>query len=122
MDNGRTLLAAALTTALPDMDVVSNAVTIDSVRRGGAAVVWTNKRVRTDYANLSYLKDEVILWVVSGADAKTVEDDLDAKLQSVLEVLEQIPSLGWEEAERGTLLERFEGWRITVNFSYEIAK
>lgn len=122
MDNGRTLLAAALTTALPDMDVVSNAVAIDSVRRGGAAVVWTNKRVRTDYANLSYLKDEVILWVVSGADAKTVEDDLDAKLQSVLEVLEQIPSLGWEEAERGTLLERFEGWRITVNFSYEIAK
>lgn len=121
--NGRQILADALRTKLVNWQVVSDARQIDSVRRPGAAVVWTQTRKRMELNGFAMLTDEVVVWVLTAATKpEEIENDLDSLLLDVLEVLEGLPEFTWSEAERGVLVEKFDGWRLPVACAYKISK
>lgn len=119
--NGRKQLHQALTAALPGWQIVSDARQLDSVRRPGACVLWTEKLSRPAKLGLDWAQDEITLWVLTASDKPAdIEDDLDDLLLSVLEVLEPLESFGWTEAERGVLAEQFHGWRVPLICLYKI--
>lgn len=119
--SGRRLLAALIAAAMPAWQVVSDARAIDSVRRSGAAVLWTSRRSRLDKLGLDWLQDEVTVWIVTGVDKpEDIEDDLDDLLLDLMAALEPADSYVWSDAERGVLAEKFQGWRMTVTCVYQI--
>lgn len=120
MSTARVQLSEALREVLTDWQIVSDARVLDSVRKPGACVLWTSKRSRNPAGGTRWFTDEVVLWVLSAADAVALEDDLDALLLRVMEVLEPLAWANWTEAERGQLMERFEGYRLTVTCSFPI--
>lgn len=118
---GRKLLAQVLEVGLPGWLVLSDARQIDSVPQPGACVLWTQRRSRPAKLGLDWVLDEITLWVLTATTKPAlIEDDLDALLQQVLEVLEPDAAFAWTEAERGTLGESWQGWRLTVTCSYKI--
>lgn len=119
--SGRKLLADALKTALPAWQIVSDARTLDGVRKPGAAVLWTARRLRPDKVTLDLLTDEITLWVLTATDRPAdIEDDLDQLLDLAIEVLESLDWCVWAEATRGVLAETWHGWQLTVTCNYRI--
>ncbi len=113
--NARTLLHDALHDALAGWQIVADARAIDTVRRPGAAVLWTEKVTRPAKLGLDYAETTMVLWVLTAVDNPAViEDDLDDLLLAVFEALEPLEWCGWTEAERGVLNEKFNGWRVSV--------
>lgn len=113
--NARTMLRDALSEALTAWQVVADARAIDTVRRPGAAVLWTEKITRPPKLGLDYAETTMVLWVLTAVDNPAlIEDDLDGLLLDVLAVLEPLQWCGWVEAERGVLAEKFNGWRVTL--------
>lgn len=113
---GRTVLARALRHGLgPDMQIVSDARAVDSVKQPGACVLWTSRRIRQDLNGFEQIQDEVTLWVLTATDAPSkLEDSLDTLLLQVLWVIESQNAFTWTEAERGVLADKFDGWRLTI--------
>ena len=113
---GRTVLATALRRGLePDMQIVSDARAVDSVKHPGACVLWTSRRIRQSLNGFEQIQDEVTLWVLTATDAPSkIEDSLDALLLDVLRVIESQNAFTWTEAERGVLADKFDGWRLTI--------
>lgn len=123
MSNGRTILAAALREQLTGWQVVSDARQLDSVRNPGAAVVWTQMRKRMELNGFEMLTDEVVVWILTAATKpEDIESSLDVLLLEALEVLEGLPEFSWDQAERGVLSEKFDGWRLSVACAYKIGK
>ncbi|MFT4296527.1 MAG: hypothetical protein QM582_14055 [Micropruina sp.] len=118
---GRAMLAAALSDALPAWQIVADARALDSVRKPAAAVLWTSKRTRPDKLTLDILQDEITLWVLTAADNPAIiENDLDELLEAVIQAIEPLEWCAWTEAERGTLDEKYPGWRLTVSCAYQL--
>ena len=112
---GRAHLAAALADGLGDWQIVSDARALDSVRRPGAAVLWTSKRQQLTDRGTGWYQDEVTLWILTAATKPAdIEDDLDALLFAATQALEPLDAFHWETAERGVLAEKFDGYRLTV--------
>lgn len=123
MSNGRSILAAAFREQLTGWQVVSDARQLDSVRNPGAAVVWTQRRKRAVLNGFEMLTDEVVIWVLTSATKpEEIESSLDGLLLEALEVLEGLPEFTWDQAERGVLSERFDGWRLTCLCAYKLEK
>lgn len=119
--SGRRTLAEHLETALPGWQIVSDAHVIDTVRKPGAAVVWTSRRRRWEKLGFDWLDDEITVWVLTAAEkAADIEDDLDDLLIRFLAALEDQPAYSWTEAERGVLAEKFQGWRVPVTCLYQL--
>lgn len=113
--NARTLLRDALAAALPSWQIVADARAIDTVRKPGAAVLWTDKITRPPKLGLDYAETTMVLWVLTAADRpEAIEDDLDSLLLAAFEVIEPLDWVGWAEADRGVLADKFNGWRITL--------
>lgn len=113
--SGRSELAVALKDALPGWQIVSDARALDSVRKPGAAVLWTVSHRRAPALGLDWFQDEVALWVLTPTDKPAdIEDDLDDLLLQLLEALEPLASFAWEVAERGQLNDRYDGYRLAV--------
>jgi len=120
---GRPMLAAALAAGLPDWLIVSDARQLDTARKAGTCVLWTQRRTRPAKLGLDVLTDELTLWVLTATtDPAKIEDDLDDKLNQVLTVLEPHQAFAWTEADRGTLADKFEGWRLTITCLYRITQ
>ena len=121
--SGRQLLKAALEAALPGWQIVADARALDSIRKPGAAVLWTARRTRPAKLNLDVVTDEVTLWILTATDKPAdVEDDLDDLFTAVTAALEPLDWCIWTDAERGTLADRYEGWRLTITCLYNISQ
>ena len=119
--NGRQLLAEALKQQMAGHQIVSDARQLDSVRSPGAVVVWTQLRKRAVLNGFTMLTDDVVVWVLTPATKpEEIEDSLDGLLLEVLEVLESLPQFTWDQAERGVLSDKFDGFRITAECAYKI--
>jgi len=119
--SGRQLLKTALEAALPDWQIVADARALDTIRRPGAAVLWTARRSRPAKLGLDAVQDEVTLWILTATDKPAdVEDDLDGLFLAAAAALEPLDWCAWIDAERGTLADRFEGWRLTITCLYNI--
>lgn len=120
--SARTELAAALDAATPDTwDVdpfyrVPDELDTGRVRLIVFAVTWR----RGGTIGLRQL--EAVVWlIVPEVDPATVDDELDGKLDDLLSILDQQSVLAWTEAERGTLSDRFAGYRITLTTQHRKA-
>ena len=112
---GRQQLHQLLTEALPEWVIVSDARKLDTVRKPGAVVLWTERLTRPAKLGLDYIEATLHLWVLTATDKpELLEDDLDSLLLDVLTAIEPHDAFGWVEAERGVLDEKFQGWRIPV--------
>lgn len=112
---GRQQLAEALSAALEGWTIISDARVLDTVKKPGACILWTSKRDRLIARGTEWFQDEVTLWVLTATDKPAdIEDDLDACLLAVMEALEPQASFYWHSAERGTLNDQFDGYRLTV--------
>ena len=121
--SGRQLLKAALETALPAWQIVADARALDGIRKPGAAVLWTARRTRPAKLNLDVVTDEVTLWILTATDKPAdVEDDLDDLFATLTAALEPLDWCIWTDAERGTLADRYEGWRLTITCLYNITQ
>lgn len=121
MDSGRKLLSAALRAAQPRWQVVDTPRALDTVRKPGCAVIWSSTRTRLEVQNLTWMKETIVLWVLTATDQPSgLEDDLDNLLMAALEVVEENPALSWSEASRGTLDEKYEGWRLEIQCLYRV--
>lgn len=113
--SGRTVLRDALTAGLTGWQVVSDPRALDSVRKPGAVVLGTNKRTRTPTLGLGWFTEELTLWVLTATTRPDqIEDDLDALLLQVLQVLEPLDSVRWDVAERLVLADTYDGYKITI--------
>lgn len=109
-------LAAALTEALPDTMQI-----VDDVRDLGVidpeyTTVLQLLRLRLEPASTigAYWTD-FALWVVSPEeDPQLVDDDLDDRLDQVIEALQPLTYLGWTAAERDMHPSGFHAYRITI--------
>lgn len=111
--SGRTVLADALRSARA-WTVVADARLLDSITRHGAVVLWTTDRERAEQGRGRLLIDTLEVWYLTGTDKPdAIEDDLEAGMEAVLEVLESLPAFTWSKATRGILAERWHGWQIT---------
>ena len=121
--SGRKLLKAALTAALPGWQIVADARALDGIRKPGAVVLWTARRTRPAKLQLDVVTDEVTVWILTATDKPAdVEDDLDELFTAVADALEPLDWCAWTEAERGTLADRYEGWRLTITCLYTITE
>lgn len=112
--SARTELAAALAAALPDWLIISDARALDTVPRS-TAVLWTSRINRPAKLGLDLLTTELTLWVLTPtSDPTRLEDALDVGLVDVMAALEPLQAFAWTEAERGTLADRFDGWRLSI--------
>jgi hypothetical protein len=119
--SGRTILAQALRAGLPGWQIVADARALDPIRRPGAAVLWTASRRKAPALGLDWFADELTLWVLTATDKpEQLEDDLDGLLLQLLEVLEPLTAFAWEQADRGVLADKFEGWRLTVTCCFQL--
>lgn len=118
---GRVALAHVLAAALPDWQILSTARQLDSVRKPGAVVLWTQKRAKAPALGLDWFADELTLQVLTATtDPDLIEDDLDQLLFQVMQALEPHDAFAWEAAERVTLLDTFHGWQLTVTCIYQL--
>lgn len=118
--SGRNLLADAIKTDHPDWLVISTPRVVDSLVKP-TCILWTGKRKRDEQLQVSILLDEIELWILTPTTkVDLIEDDLDELLMHVIETLEANQGFAWQEAERGTLAEKFDGWRMTVTCGYNI--
>lgn len=95
--------------------IVSDARQLDSVRKPGAIVLWTQTRRKAPALGLSWFADEVTLQVLTAADKPDViEDDLDDLLWQVQQALEPLTAFAWETADRVAVQDAFHGWQMTI--------
>lgn len=121
MTSGRTLLAAALEAALPTWQIVTDTRQLDSVRRPGAVLLWTQTRKRAPALALDWFADEITLQVLTAAEKPAaIEDDLDYLLLAVMEALEPLDAFTWETAERVTVADTWHGWELTVTCIFQL--
>lgn len=112
--NARTALAQALGAALPDYRVLGYTTDLDAVTRP-TVMLWQALVERADEFGLGRLKVTLELWVLVGAeDPAKVDDALDDALDDVLDALQGVTWVDWTTCERGVLLERHHGYRITA--------
>lgn len=112
--NARTALAEALTTALPGFLVRGYALELDAVTRP-TIMLWQTLVERLEQISLDRLKVTLELWVLVGAeDPAKADDALDDALGEVIAALHDLDWIDWTSAERGVLLDRFHGYRITA--------
>lgn len=120
MTSGRKILADKLKTDLPDWLILATARQLDAITKR-TCILWTARRKRDEQVELSMLIDEIELWVFDPSEhVDYVEDALDDALLEVIEALEQHKDFAWQEAERGTLMDKFSGWRIPVICIYKV--
>lgn len=121
MTSGRTLLAQALRAALPAWQIVSDARQLDTVRKPGAIVLWSQKRTKAPALGLAWFKDEITLQVLTATDKPDlIEDDLDDLLLQVMSALEPLDSFAWETAERVAVADTWHGWQLTITCLYQV--
>ena len=119
--SGRKVLAEALATALPGWQIVADARQLDSVRKPGALVMFTQKRKKLPALGLDWLSDEVVLQIITAAEkADQIEDDLDDLSLQVLEALEPLTAFTWDTAERVVVADAFHAWQLTVTCAFRV--
>jgi hypothetical protein len=78
-------------------------------------MVWQSTIERYPQITLDRLVVTVELWVLVGSeDPSKADDALDDAVTEVIEALHPITWLNWTVAERGVLIEKFHGYRITA--------
>jgi len=121
MTSGRKILAGAMAAALPSWQIVADARQLDSVRKPGALVMFTQKRKKAPALGLDWLSDEVTLQIVTAAEkSDQIEDDLDELLLQVLSALEPLTAFTWDTAERVVVADAFHGWQLTVTCAFRV--
>lgn len=114
--SARTALRQALAAGLSGWQIVADPRALDSVRRPGAIVLAPVKRAKLPAFGLGWFTEELMLWVLTAATKpEEIEDDLDACLLAVLEVLEPLDWAGWDTAERLVLADTYDGYKLTLN-------
>lgn len=112
--NVRAAIEDALVAALPDVKVVGYAYEPDVVTKP-TIMLWQSRIEPMPQATLDRVFVTVELWALVGTDDPAKADDaLDDHLSDVITALHAIPWLTWSTAERGVLLDRFHGYRITA--------
>lgn len=113
--NVRSSLAAALAAALPATYLVRGyPYEPDAVTRP-TVMLWQSLIERLPQLELDRLVVTVELWVlVATEDPAKADDALDDAVSDVLQALHPIGWINWSTAERGVLLDRFNGYRITA--------
>lgn len=113
--NVRTAVADALIEALPATFLVRGyPFEPDAVTRP-TVMVWQSTIERYPQITLDRLVVTVELWVLVGSeDPSKADDALDDAVTEVIEALHPITWLNWTIAERGVLIEKFHGYRITA--------
>jgi hypothetical protein len=110
----RTELAALLKTALPTFRVVGYPTSPDAITRP-TVLLWQTKVVRLPAAPEGAWLVDLDLWVVVGTeDPATCDDDLDTALELVVEAIDPMPAIIWDTAERLTLLDKWQGYKISA--------
>ena len=112
--SARTRLAADLATALPTFRIMGVNADLDAVARP-TVMLWQSLVTRADHFGLGRLVATLDVWVLTGREnPEKADDNLDASLLAVIATLQPLTWIDWTAAERGVLLERFHGYKITA--------
>lgn len=120
--SARTELADALDAATPESWQVDPFYRVpDGIEAGCTRLIVYGATWRPGGA-LGLRQLEAVVWlIVPELDPELVDDELDARLATLLDVLDSSPVLAWSEAERGTLDESYPGYRVTLTTQHRKA-
>ncbi len=112
----RTQLVDDLKAALPSKyRVVGFNSALDAVK-APTVMVWQSKIERPEQFGLHGLLVTFDLWLLVGQENTARADEaLDVALDDVIDALQGITWVDWQDAERGILFDSFQGWKVTVN-------
>lgn len=117
--NARTALEEALKAGLAGWQIVSGRQ-LDIVRKPGAVLLAPVKKAKVPALGLGWFTEIVALWILTASEGVAVEDDLDALLLQVLEVLEPLEWATWDEAERLVLEDTFHGYKLQITATVQL--
>jgi hypothetical protein len=119
--SARLALAAALKAALPAWQIVHGRV-LDTVRKPGCVLLAPVSKRKVPAFGLGWFTETLDLWVLTASEGIAVEDDLDALLLDVLEVLEPLEWATWDQAERLVLADTYHGYKLTISANVQLVE
>ena len=121
--NARKHLRDTLPQTLPEAwRVMSAPRTLDALPKTPTVVLWTSKVARQKLNVATILRWDVETWLLlpPSPEPEAGEDRLDSALLDYIQALEADSDLTWSEAERGTLADTHDGYRVVVTLTLRI--
>ena len=119
-DSARAELAAHLTAHTPGTWRLIAAMADPDTVTAVTVVLYQGKLSRAGLIG-GRTRVDLDLWILRPQEENLprAETRLEAALETVIDILDTVPALLWETAERVTYLDRFPGYKITLSTLYE---